>query len=305
MTSLLLCPAALSGTVDAWFVDDYGREGDTLVDEGWEGGYSDDPWYIVDGGAVISLTDDYAEREDYDRDGPQDNWIVTGDTIGDGWMQAGLWAYDDDAVGIAARVDGGDFYALVYSEDSSPPPVWGVDRPTLMLLRVEDGEAEVLAEERAERDDYDFELTLTFDGGRIVGELNGDEVIDVEDDDPLPPGRAGLYAYNSGYGEGGAYSGSTYIDVRWWDEDDDGVADDVDNCPEDPNEDQADLDDDGLGSACDDDEPTPDSGDEDTGPAVAPPGGDLEASCGCASGTPAAGALAVLAGLALLRRRRE
>lgn len=305
MTLLLLCAEPLAGTIDAWSVDDYGSSGNTLVEEGWDAGYSDDPWYVTDGGSVISLTDDYAETEDYDVDGPQDNWIVQGDSIGDGELEASLWAYDDDAVGIAARVDDGNFYALVYSEDSSPPPVWGVDEPTLMLLRVEDGEATVLAEESAERDDTDFELSLTLEGGHIVGSLDGRKVIDVDDDDPLGPGQSGLYAYNSGYGEGGAYSGSEWIEVRWLDSDDDDVPNDTDNCPDDANTDQADLDDDGIGSACDDDEPTPDSGHDSDDPSTDPPPGELTGSCGCASATPLSGAaLFALIGLALVRRRR-
>lgn len=304
MTLLLLCTEVAAGTVDAWAIDDFGSESDTLEDEGWTAGYSDDPWYVLRDGSAISLTDDYATTEDYDVDGPQDNWIVTGDEIGDGLVRADMFAYDDDAAGVAARVSRDGFYALVYSEDSSPPPVWGVDEGTLMLLRIEDGEATVLALDEASRRDTDFELELSFDGGLLIGSLDGDEVLKVEDDDPLPPGQAGLYAYNSGYGEGGAYSGSTEIEVFWLDRDDDGVPNDIDNCIDDANEDQADLDDDGIGSACDDDEPEPPDTDpqDSTPPDDAPP--PLEASCGCTAATPASGAaLAALLGLMLLRRR--
>ncbi|NIS32224.1 MAG: hypothetical protein GWO04_20720 [Actinobacteria bacterium] len=49
---------------------------------------------------------------------------------------------------------------------------------------------------------------------------------------------------------------NTYLDEDGCpepDRDDDGIPDDVDNCPDDPNPDQADLDGDGEGDACDDD----------------------------------------------------
>lgn len=82
------------------------------------------------------------------------------------------------------------------------------------------------------------------------------------------------------------------------DRDQDGVGDDLDRCPDVPNPDQADLDDDGLGDVCDPDA-NGDGLDDDLGLA----GG----GCLCASGstTPPGLALPVLAWLLGRRRRRR
>jgi hypothetical protein len=50
------------------------------------------------------------------------------------------------------------------------------------------------------------------------------------------------------------WNGWNETDLRVWnDADSDGLPDDLDNCPEDPNPDQADMDEDGEGDVCDDD----------------------------------------------------
>ncbi|MCP4546547.1 MAG: hypothetical protein GY835_08800 [bacterium] len=55
------------------------------------------------------------------------------------------------------------------------------------------------------------------------------------------------------FGSGGSDSFGTSIQGQRYglDSDDDGVADAVDNCPEDANADQADSDQDGIGDVCD------------------------------------------------------
>lgn len=91
------------------------------------------------------------------------------------------------------------------------------------------------------------------------------------------------------------------------DADGDGIADETDNCPAVPNADQQDLDVDGIGSACDDDE-TVDTIDSPT-PAV---GDDAGEGCTCSnpagssdSSRPVGTALFFAGVLALLWRRRR
>ena len=87
--------------------------------------------------------------------------------------------------------------------------------------------------------------------------------IGYTDSDPLPAGSIGFYAYNiGGIEDGDDYTFFGEVDVFAYDDDDDGVMDDEDNCEDVANEDQQDLDGDGIGSACDDDEG---SGDESAG----------------------------------------
>lgn len=300
---LLLCSLGVAETLDAWDLDDFGSSGDEIVgSDGWEGGYDDDPWFVTDQGNAASATDDFADGDDYGRNNPQDNWIIRGDSIRDGAVTAELFAYDDDTVGLVSNHNGDDsFYLCIYVEDSAPPPIGGVDEGTVAILKISDGDAEVLDDGWAERDDVAFELSLEVDDGEITCSLNGDEEASASDDDPLPAGQAGLYAYNSGYGDYGYYSGATEIAVVWNDEDGDGVADDLDNCEETENSDQEDLDDDGLGDACDDDVVV--EGD-DTGASSVDPGGDLAAGgCGCGAVPVAPMALGLL-GVVLVRRRR-
>lgn len=301
---LLLCTLVAAEPLDAWTVEDFGSAGDELVgNDGWEGGYRADPWFVTDYGNAASLTDDVADDDDYGNNGPQDDWIIRGDAIADVVVEAELYAYDDDTVGIVSNHDGDDYYACIYVEDSAPPPVWGVDESTVMILKIADGEAEVLDSGRGQRDDTAFELRMEVDGGVISCDLNGSEEAFASDDDPLGPGQAGLYAYNSGYGEYGYYSGSTWIEVSWLDGDDDGVADDLDNCEDVENEDQEDLDDDGIGDACDDSVEVPEGDDTGDAEADAPTGGLSAGGCGCGAVPVAPFALAVFA-VALLRRRR-
>jgi cysteine-rich repeat protein len=94
------------------------------------------------------------------------------------------------------------------------------------------------------------------------------------------------------------------------DGDGDGVPDSLDNCPDTPNRDQADADDDGVGDACDSAEPAPDAG-PDVGPDLGGPyelsGGGACAVSGSRGGADAAGWLAVVGVVALVavsRRRR-
>ena len=132
------------------------------------------------------------------------------------------------------------------------------------------------------------------------------------DSDGLGGGSGGYYAYDVG-GNDGAFFGNTVVYA--FDDDGDGVIDDEDNCEFVENEDQADGDGDGIGSACDDDEPGDDTGIPGDGDGGVDTGGadgnGLDAgdakltACGCdASGGVATGGL-LLGILGLVRRRRR
>jgi MYXO-CTERM domain-containing protein len=166
--------------------------------------------------------------------------------------------------------------------------------------------------------------------GEIIASVDGKEVAKVTDPSPLPAGQVGFYAYDAG-GTGGddTDAGATAITASLSDDDDDGVADDADNCETVKNPDQADKDKDGLGDACDEpvDTGTPDdtgatddtgtSGDDtsstgddtgttgdDSGGLVRPDQVVLRPGCACSSAeAPSAWWGLVLGALALLRRR--
>jgi len=108
--------------------------------------------------------------------------------------------------------------------------------------------------------DFRTETTYTLVVHRGVASylLAGGQPVMVRDYDtlstelPLAIARVGVFGFSS------AHSTATYSRVRYCvcaapadDRDGDGVADAADNCPDDPNPDQADTDGDGLGDACD------------------------------------------------------
>ncbi len=305
---LLLSALASADTLEAWSIDEFGAEYQSLAGtDGWVNGYSDDAWWVTSYGNAASATDDNTDSDEYGRDSPNDNWLVRGDAIEDGRVVAEVFALDDDTVGIVSHCNEDDsFYLLFYTENSAPQPVGLLDEPTLVLMKVADGEAEVLDTRNDVRLEDDVaELALQVDDGQITAWFNGDEVFSVTDDDPLPAGTAGLYAYDAGWDNDRAYSGATWIEVSWLDADADGIADDVDNCEDVANEDQADEDGDGVGDACS--EGDPDDPDDPSNPDAGDDGVQLSSGgCGCASASPAglAGVAWVL-GLVLLARRRS
>lgn len=307
---------ATAGTLPAWEVSDFGQtEGYFIGNSDWSGGYSDDPWYVYYG-IVLTATDQNVNDnyEGWGNDTAIDNWIVRGDAIGDVSVTVTWTNEDDDSTGVVANLsDARTYYLFLVTSGNAPPPADAVERSSVAILyRVSGGEAEVLANEEIESIDGgdEFELALTVDDGAITAAFNGDTVLEATDSAPLPPGMAGMYAYDTGYdgGWGNTSAWVSYISVHWIDEDDDTVADDVDNCEEVANTDQADADADSIGDLCD---PTP--GTDDTGDDTGDGGNTdsdntvtLKGDCACASGpsTPTAGLLTALALALGLRRRR-
>ncbi|MCB9742800.1 MAG: MYXO-CTERM sorting domain-containing protein [Alphaproteobacteria bacterium] len=319
--SAVLSTAALAQDfIPAWDDEGFGDEGPLVGQGGWENGYDEDPWFVSNG-AIYSDTDDSTSDtgfNGYGDGGAADNWVVQGDgpDIQQGYVFADWSSEDDDAVGLVSNLSdrGETLYLLFISANSAPPPFDDVSGGTIALLRIEGGEATVLAEENADSpEESDFELGLSVDDGVVTGWYNGEPVIEATDSDPLPAGLAGVFAYNAGH-EGGRGSTDVWVsslEAGWVDQDGDGEPDDSDNCEAVENADQSDVDADGIGDACDEDfgqggDDTGGGGD-DTGGDGGGGGADIKASgCGCAS-QPAPGgawALLLLAGAALLRRRR-
>ena len=321
---LMLLGLAHAGEIEAWSIDNFGRNNEMAGRDGWMAGYEDDPWYAYEG-AAYSLTDDTDRNfEAYGEGGAADNWLIRGDDVGQGVIRATWSTQDDDTMGIVTNHNGSDtFYLLAYTEDSAPPPL---DSPgngaILVLMRVEKGEPELLKRVNSDWAAGTNEFSMEIDDGVITASLNGDTFFAVEDPDPLGPGMAGLYAYNSGddSGRSSSYCWFTSIEVNYVDEDDDGVPDDTDNCEEVSNPGQADWNDNGVGDACGDPPPDDDTGTPQTGDTGNSGGGgdtdvpgslggniDLEVvGCGCSSAPRSSGLpFAALLGLVVTLRRRS
>ena len=258
MIVLSLLALADAGTIEAWSEDDFGND-QTLDGRGWESGWPVDSWYAYEGRA-LTLTDENIGDRDFPGFGegtPADNWLIrTGVAkVGQGLTEILFFNEDDDAFGLVTNHDTDDtFYLLIHSDDNAPPPFDNGWRSSLLLAKVERGEAESLAEVRVDirTDDRWNKLGLKVDGQELSILLNDDLVEQVIDPDPLGPGVSGLYSYDSGSSSwSGSLAGADWITSAWLDEDDDGVTDDGDNCEFDPNADQEDSDGDGIGDVCD------------------------------------------------------
>jgi MYXO-CTERM domain-containing protein len=320
---LMILGMVHAGEIEAWSIDDFGQDNYMAGEDGWSAGYEDDPWYAYEGQAY-SLTDDGDGTESYGEGGAADNWLIRGEAIQQVSVRAEWSSQDDDTVGIVSNHNGSNsFYLLAYTENSAPPPLQTVNNgAALILMRVEKGEPEVLERVRSDFATNTNEFTLEVDDGVITVSLNGDTSFSVEDPDPLGAGKVGMYAYNSGQDQGGnvTYCWFSAMEVSYVDEDDDGVADDEDNCEDVSNPGQADWNDNGIGDACGDPPPqdedtgepqggdTGGPGDTDLPPGVI--GGNVELEvigCGCSSSPKRSGLpmVALLGLAALLRRRRQ
>lgn len=347
----LLGGLAHAGTVNVWQEDTFPTGfGGVAGRDGWRGGLSIDPWSASPptgpraGQQLEPTTDvnssDFGLGGGFGEGGAVDNWLVKGDAARDAGVQGIFTQQDDDTVGLVLAHDGYDtFYLAGWTADSAPGPVGSVDGPTVFLVRVEGGAPLLLETAEAPRLGGSSGMRLNHNDGRLAVFLDGTLLIDAVDPRPLPAGKGGVYAYDNGPDRDGGVSFDT-VAFYAFDDDDDGVIDDLDNCERDPNPRQADADADGVGYACDPDfvpdpddtadsatpddsgEPDPDPTDEpdpqDTDRTVddgVPDGGDdalsgdgaeaLRVACGgCTHGGPPA-ALGVLGLLAVLGARRR
>src|SRR5690606_14700331 len=124
---------------------------------------------------------------------------------------------------------------------SVPPPLTPGGGCRIALLEVEGRQARILAETEAEPlDDDPVPFTLEHDDGAVRVRVGDALVLEAVDATPRPPGSVGVWAYDCGADGDPPDLGDTCVvhEVRVFafDEDDDGVPDDRDNCEAIPNE---------------------------------------------------------------------
>jgi hypothetical protein len=257
ITMLWMGGTAVAGTIPWWSVESFGPEGPLDDSPTWHSGFEWDPWWSE--GDIAATVSDLGISDvggaGYGSGWAADNWLLyePGEALGQGIVQAEFVNEDDDAIGVVFSHNGNNtFYLAAHSSDDTPPPLEEVPTPGVFLYRVEAGEAELLATGDVNLRDGDHVLSAQRNDDVLRVSLDGDVLIEVVDPLPLPPGRAGFYAYNTGY-DGGWESTDAWFDwieVAAFDDDDDSVIDDIDNCEFVPNPDQADSDGNGRGDAC-------------------------------------------------------
>lgn len=283
---LLVSLPARAGYIDAWGYDTYPEGLAISGRDGWSGGYASDPWYGVSSGGTswaFSYTDDNGGS--FGSGGAMDNWLVNrAETWNDAFVAAPFYADDDDSHGFVLHHQDASNYYLFLLSGGSPAagdgmgagsnPLTTASGSFMAIARVSGGRATVLTQSPVaySTSSVNFGAFLFNDGvitawywrNNYDGSGTPDVTLTVTDRDPLPAGAVGFYAYDQGMTRSDTttvYFGP--ISVFQADDDDDGIADDADNCEFVANPGQQDADNDGLGNACDED--PGDTGTDDTG----------------------------------------
>ncbi len=284
----LLALQAQAASVSVWSNADFADSVEISGTDQWQTGYASDPWVGIDadelGTFALPITDDNGGA--FGSGSAADNWLVNLDAVaGEGWLSSIVYSEDDDTVGLVINASAGDTYygmAVVGGEDAAGDglsygsnPFGYTSGPWLVLYKLDGGTLTILDE--VSRQGFPqgafFKLAIGVNDRQVWGRFWSDAddawgdatVLVGTDTTPLPAGPAGLYAYDAGYIDDGLVTAFGGMEQFAYDDDDDGVLDDDDNCETVANPDQADRDLDGVGSACDDDEATGDDGGGDDG----------------------------------------
>ncbi len=277
---LLSAPARAYDLLDYWSYEDY-EDGTSMIGvDSWAGGFSEDEWAgyysSYSGRNYIQSTTDYNTSDyggDWTAGGAIDNWVVNRDvSAGDVYLRTTMYTEDDDTVGVVCRFQNkSNFILAIMGQRGSSNPI-GEDSEFAAIVKLDGGVAEVLGSSEWSYDQdsvrgielicEDDQITLNYWSEEDSSWSRPDETVTVTDDEGSVLGAAGFYAYDAGgyseYGDTRVLFGA--ITVLRIDNDEDGIADDVDNCEDVANADQADVDGDSIGDACDES-----SGGEETG----------------------------------------
>jgi len=259
----LLSPVAAAGDVlvlDEGFAADH----DPLAGvDGWEAGWSGDGWRTKFTQGVRPATNTDTPRG-WAGDTATRNHLVLDDpdaVYGDFELEAEVRAGNSGALGVVFRYqDDQNYYLALFTRGDRPSDGAGsttVNQAGAVLFKVQGGTATILDEDSGSTK---APLQNTWTDLRIVAVGSQIDVWLDRDGDGFEPGEKFLSAVDATFASGmvGFYSyncSSEFDDLRVWlyDDDGDGVPDERDNCPADPNAAQHDLDGDGDGDACDDD----------------------------------------------------
>ena len=193
------------------------------------------------------------------------------------WLQTYAYTEDDDTLGVVFNFKMPILWVRLigtHGDDTNASIHRLFPQVRTVLVKVEDGDVEVLEETEQSYTRGTLMQLYRCNDERVYGIVWMDYEADAsdydiflnhQDDAPLPRGHAGFYAYDAGGFDSDQVTLFGEITVYAYDDDADGVLDDEDNCEDTATPDQQDLDGDGIGSACDDDEGSSDDGGDDEG----------------------------------------
>jgi hypothetical protein len=263
LLSALVGPAARAGDLPLWDQTTFANRGDIKGTNGWTGGFELDNWVGASNGTELSPNTDINNGDtggsSYGSGWAADNWLVRGASFQDGAIEARVGNNDDDGVGLVLSLSGPEaFYLAYHTSDSGVPPMQEFENDSQwVLLRIEGGVGTILQAVRANAlTSNPVRARFERNNARLQLVIDGNVALDVDDPAPLPAGQAGVFGYDVGYGgqydwfdgEAGFFR---LITASLLDVDDDGIADDTDNCERVGNPGQEDADGDGKGDPCD------------------------------------------------------